>query len=260
MKVPQGLCFASSACDSPVPMETENREGGSGSNNHFLAQQAVVSSLDTPQLSGPSSPATQTRFAVSGHGSTPLSIAPASQGLVLERGRLEALGCLKEVIPTLLNARRRSTNRIYERIWARFSEHISSRSNPCSAPAIQDILNFLKSMPDLSLSVSSLRVQVLTLSAFTGVSWAKHSLICQFFKGAIRLRPQKKPRFPKWDLPLVLEFLSQLGSVSDKPLSIRELTLKTIFLVAVTSAKRVSKIRGLGSKEPFLTFFRIEWC
>lgn len=65
------------------------------------------------------------------------------------------------------------------------------------------------------------------------------------------MRPQRKPRFPKWDLPLVLEFFSQLV----KPLSVRDLTIKTAFLIAITSAKRVSEIQALGSKEPFLTFF-----
>lgn len=72
---------------------------------------------------------------------------------------------------------------------------------------------------------------------------------------AVRLRPQRKPRFPKWDLPLVLNFFLELRSDLDKPLSIKELMLKTTFLVAITSAKRVSKIQALGSKEPFLTFF-----
>lgn len=37
--------------------------------------------------------------------------------------------------------------------------------------------------------------------------------------------------------------------------SIRELSLKVVFLVAITSAKRVSEIGSLGCKEPFLTFF-----
>lgn len=178
-----------------------------------------------------------------------------SQGLVFERGRLEALGCPEEAIPMLLNARRKSTNRVYERIWSKFTEHMASRPNPCGSPKVQDILSFLQTGLDFPLAVSSLRVQISAISAFTGISWANHALVRQFFKGAIRLRPQRKPRFPKWDLPLVLDFLSTLGTDPENPLSVKDLTLKTVFLVAVTSAKRVSEIRNLGSKEPFLTFF-----
>lgn len=192
---------------------------------------------------------------VSRHDVTPMPILPTHQGVVLEREKLESLGCPEEAIPTLLSARRGSTNRVYECIWSKFTDHMSSRSNPCNSPAVQDILSFLQSGLDLSLAVSSLRVQVSAISAFTEVSWANHSLICQFFKGAIRLKPQRRPRFPKWDLPIVLDFLSNLGLDPDEPLSMRDLTLKTTFLVAVTSAKRVSEIRNLGSEEPFLTFF-----
>lgn len=135
-----------------------------------------------------------------------------------KRGRLEELGCLEEVIPTLISTRRRSTNRVYERIWAKFMGHVSSRANPCSAPVVRDILSFLQSGLHLALWVSSVQVQVLAISAFTGVLWAMHSLIHQFFKEAVRLRPQRKPRSPKWDLPMVLDFL-QLRSDPGKPLS-----------------------------------------
>lgn len=52
-----------------------------------------------------------------------------------------------------------------------------------------------------------------------------------------------------------MDFLSDLGKGLDAPLSLGDLTIKTVFLVAITSAKRVSEIRNLGSVEPFLTFF-----
>lgn len=102
---------------------------------------------------------------------------------------------------------------------------------------VHDILIFLQSGLDLPLTVSSLRVQVSAISAFTGIAWAKHPLVRQFFRGAMRLRPQRKSRFPKWDLPLVFNFLSQLGLESNSSQSVRDLT------------------PSLGSKEPFLTFF-----
>lgn len=86
------------------------------------------------------------------------------------------------------------------------------------------------------------------VSAFTWVSWARHSLVCLFFRGAVRLRPQRKPRCPKWDLPLVLNFLLEAGIESTRLISIGELSLKSAFLVAITSAKRVYEIAALGCK------------
>ncbi|XP_077310804.1 uncharacterized protein LOC143930391 [Lithobates pipiens] len=236
---------------SSVSEETQMGGSRGVGNNSALAQQALVSSPIPPQFSGPSSSPIQTGPALPRLDSPSMSGSPSVEGLVLERGRLEALGCPKEPISTLLSARRRSTNKVYEWIWAKFVPCMSSRTSSYVSPAVQDVLGFLQSGLDLLLSVSSLRVQVSAISTFTGVSWAKHALIQQFFKGAVRLRPQRKPRFPKWDLPLVLDFFSHFN----KALSIRELTLKTAFLVAVTSAKRVSEIQVLGVKEPFLTFF-----
>ena len=104
-------------------------------------------------------------------------------------------------------------------------------------PRVQDVLGFLQTGLDLPLSVSSLRVQVSAISAFTGISWARHSLIRQFFKGAIRLRPQRKPRFSKWDLALVLDFFSERDGQYTDQLSMKDHSLKVVFLVAITSAK-----------------------
>lgn len=251
MVVQQSLCLSANSDHPPIPEEAQGRDCRGVSDNSLLAQQALVPSPNTPQCPRSVPSSIQTRPPVSGVEATPLPGSPAPKGLAFERGRLEALGCPDEVIPTLLSSRRSSTNRVYERIWAKFSSHMSSRSNSCDNLAIQDVLSFLQTGLDISLSVSSLRVQVSAISAFSGVAWAKHPLVQQFFKGAVRLRPQRKPRFPKWDLPLVLDFFAQLN----RSLSVRELTLKTSFLIAITSAKRVSEIQSLGSKEPFITFF-----
>lgn len=103
--------------------------------------------------------------------------------------------------------------------------------------ATQDILCFLRTGIDLALSVSSLRVQV---SAFNWVPWARHSLVCLFLRGAVICRIQRKPRCPKWDLPLVLDFLSEAGKESTRLSSIGKLYLKSAFLMAIPSAKRSS--------------------
>ena len=175
--------------------------------------------------------------------------------LVLERERLESLGCASRVISTLMSSRRASTNRVYGRIWAKFVEFSTVSGRSFRNPEIQDVLSFLQTGLDLPLSVSSLRVQISALSAFSGISWAVHPLVKQFFRGASRLKPQRKPRFPKWDLPLVLDFLSGLSTSGPSPSSIKDFSAKVAFLVAITSAKRVSEIGSLGHKEPFLTFF-----
>ena len=251
--VPQSLCFSPNSSHSPVPVETQMGGGRGGRNNSLLAQQTMVSTVIPVELPGSSSAPIQTRSLAPGVDPSPLSITSAPDGLVFERERLEALGCPSQAISTLLNARKVSTNKVYQRIWSKFSDYTSTMNSSAKVPRVQDILGFLQTGLDLPLSVSSLRVQVSAISAFTGISWARHSLVRQFFKGAMRLRPLRKPRFSKWDLPLVLDFFS--GDQDSTNQSIKDLSLKIVFLVAITSAKRVSEIGSLGSKEPFLTFF-----
>lgn len=64
-------------------------------------------------------------------------------------------------------------------------------------------------------------------------------------KGACRPRPACKPLVPSWDLPIVLEALSGLPL---KPLECADLkvnSLKTILLLSLTSAKRISELHVL---------------
>ena len=59
-------------------------------------------------------------------------------------------------------------------------------------------------------------------------------------------RPRTKPHFPKWDLTLVF---SVLVSPPFEPLQFcdfKELTLKTVFLLALASGRRCSEIYALS--------------
>ena len=62
-----------------------------------------------------------------------------------------------------------------------------------------------------------------------------------------KVKPRPIVSFPKWDLSLVLQALTKSPF---EPLKM--LTLKTILLVAVTSARRISELQALSIKEPFM--------
>lgn len=73
-----------------------------------------------------------------------------------------------------------------------------------------------------------------------------------FLKGAQRLRPRSLVRVPSWDLPLVL---AALRGPPFEPLAradLRWLTVKTAFLLAIVSAKRVSELHALSVSESCL--------
>jgi hypothetical protein len=80
----------------------------------------------------------------------------------------------------------------------------------------------------------------------------KESLIKEFLKGAFNRRPPVKDPFPKWDLNLVLNALVEDPYEPIDKISLGDLSMKTVFLVAITSARRGCEIQALDVRE--------DWC
>lgn len=120
-------------------------------------------------------------------------------------------------------------------------------------PQIHDILYFLQSALDLGLRVSSLRVKTSALSLHQNVVGQVIHWWCSSSKGQSNSDLRRSQDF------LSGIYLSYLLSAptfgQSQSASIRDLSIKLAFLVAITYAKRVSKIGAFGCKEPFLTFF-----
>ena len=81
------------------------------------------------------------------------------------------------------------------------------------------------------------------------------SMISRYLRGARRLTASSRgPQVPPWDLYLVLEALKHppfepLGNVDQK-----WLTLKTAFLLAITSARRIGELHALSVHRDCCTF------
>ncbi len=77
----------------------------------------------------------------------------------------------------------------------------------------------------------------------------------RFLWGTRRLRPPVCPRMPSWNLTVDLEAL--LGKAPFEPLkevSLRFLTVKTVFLLAISSLKRVGDLQALSVASSRLMF------
>lgn len=81
------------------------------------------------------------------------------------------------------------------------------------------------------------------MSCFTGHKWSDEPLIKQFLRAAIRIRPPRKSLFPAWDLGTVLKALLQHPFVPAETCPLWFLTVKLIFLTAITSVSRVSELQ-----------------
>lgn len=70
----------------------------------------------------------------------------------------------------------------------------------------------------------------------------------------LHVYPTVRVRPPPWDLLLVLRCLTRPPFEPAATIELRLLSWKVLFLVAITSARRVSKLAALDIRPPFLTF------
>ena len=111
------------------------------------------------------------------------------------------------------------------------------------------ILEYLQSKLSAGQAMSTIRVHASAISAFhsgiSGLPIGKLPIISRFLAGAAKTRPRPVV-LPTWSLQPILECLTKPPWEPIHQLSLKELTLKTVFLLAITSARRVSELQALS--------------
>lgn len=185
------------------------------------------------------------------------TVAPTGR-LASERQFLMQGSYSSRVITMIQASRRPATNRIYDATWKNFCEWCANKGVSLSSVTIPVVLEYLMDGVDRGLAPNTIRRQVAALSTvFTctnSTSLSHHPAVRSFIKGVTNTRPPVVHRYPSWELPRVLQALTRspfepLGSC---PLHL--LSYKVAFLVAVTSARRVSELAALSVREDLCTF------
>ncbi|XP_040297230.1 uncharacterized protein LOC121008634 [Bufo bufo] len=234
--------------------EVPKRKVYTNPDNPLLAQEKLVLPLESPQR-GSSSPSTSKAGpSKSGTYFSPRPENTKVNSLDSEESNLLNFGLSKKVVNTLLLSRKQSTNDKYQKIWKKFADWSGTSFNQFRAN-ISLILDFLQEGLDLGLSPNTLRVQVSALGALYNTKLTEHPWISRFLKAADRIRPTIRNMVPPWNLNTVLGGLTSDPFEPLDSIHIRWLTIKTIFLVAITSARRVCELQALSIQEPFLAIF-----
>lgn len=79
-----------------------------------------------------------------------------------------------------------------------------------------------------------------------GQSVGRHPFVRGFIHGTWRLRPLQCTKVSSWDLAVVLEALCKAPFEPIKDTSDKLLTLKTIFLLAISSLKRIGDLQAFA--------------
>lgn len=252
------VCLPSDPTAIQGDSEGHRTMGRSDPGSSVLAEETMVPRAQETVSSRAMAASVESRPSHSGGASASTTRILGPHSLEVERAQLSGIGYSKEVIDTLLASRKNSTTRVYNTTWQVFHSWCRQKGwEPLSVP-ISGILSFLQEGLSKGLSTSTLRRQVAAISAVRGArkgkSLSQHPHVKRFLKGAALINPPQVHRFPTWNLNLVLRALSREPFEPMATCPLKELTFKTVFLIGITSARRVSELRALSTHKELCVF------
>ena len=149
---------------------------------------------------------------------------------------------------------RQSTESQYSSYWRKWTAWATIHGISSSSPALSDVLNFLAELFDQGLQYRTINTVRSTLSStlpqYDGYLVGQHPLVTRLMKGIYNSRPAVQKLFPSWSVKTVLITLKSWSPASS--LSLKLLSLKTVMLVALATAKRASSIKLLTTKSGYM--------
>ena len=252
---PSSLRFSAVLHGETGPQQVEDlRQHGIDFDRSVLASEGVVPGL-AGVLSGTApSVARAERSSQTAPLSSFSSGAPVATSSCLETIQRFARheGFSRRVAKQVSFARRSSTRLVYQAKWNKYRRWCREKGHSVSRPTLPKIADFLLFLfKDLNLSVSCVRGYRSVLSVV--FRWKLPDLqTSPVIRDLIRSFSIQRPRGglspPCWDL---VKVLVALRSPPFEPLgeaTFKDLTKKTLFLLALASAKRVGELQALSSR------------
>ncbi|KAJ7315828.1 hypothetical protein JRQ81_001990 [Phrynocephalus forsythii] len=154
------------------------------------------------------------------------------------------------------SARKPSTNALYAYKWAALMAYTVQWDLPTSPTTLPVLLEFLLSLIHRGLSISIRQVCVAAIMAFqpqdsAAASLFRHPHLKTFFKGLMNIRRVTRLIPAQCSLTLVLQRLMRHPFEPLATVPLYKLSLKTAFLVAITSARRSLELAALRSCHTF---------
>ncbi|PIK40160.1 hypothetical protein BSL78_22988 [Apostichopus japonicus] len=157
------------------------------------------------------------------------------------------------------DARRGTTAATYDSRLRKFDQWCRPRQILLPAASVTQIAEFLLSLFGEGKQVSTIRNYRSAIAAIhqgfpDGSTLSNNPYIAQLIKGMANRRPQIRRLAPSWGLSAVLHALAGPPYEPMANASLAALTKKTLFLVAVASARRRSCLHALSTKQNHIRF------
>ena len=154
-----------------------------------------------------------------------------------------------EAVATRIEApQRKSTRSVYEAKWTIFTKWCISNQVDIRSPSIKSIADFLLHLfEDRKLQPSTIdgyRSAIADKLGNSVVNVSKDENLTRLLDSFHRDRPKGRRGIPSWNLSLVMHQLTKAPFEPIREASLKHLTFKTVFLLALASGKRRSEIHA----------------
>lgn len=144
----------------------------------------------------------------------------------------------EESVDILLASLSRSTRKQYNASLKKWFQFCEEKLLDPWKPIKADVLKFLTERFHKGVSYSSLNLDRSAISLISENEIGKDSMVSRFISGCYKLKPPRPKYTLTWDVDVVLDYLERLGAA----LSLKDLTLKTIMLLALCTAQRAQSM------------------
>ena len=246
----------------PIPLPTGSHLGQSGgeapglplqqnnSDCSRVAQHALVLGPGSNVKPDPTVSAQHTQPSVSaiqpGPSQEPVESEPTC--LAPRASAIKEQGFSEAVAPRIEAPQRRSTRSVYEAKWTIFTKWCLSNQVDFRAPPLKAIADFLlhlfqekKLQPG---TIDGYRSAIADKLGNSTINVSKDENLTRLLDSFHRDRPKGRRGIPSWNLSLVLHQLTKAPFEPLKEASLKHLTFKTVFLLALGSGKRRSEIHA----------------
>ena len=219
-----------------------------------VAQHALVLGPGDHVQSGPFQPARPTQLADTTLQSDPSQKSDKSKSpcLAPRATKIKEQGFSEAVAARIEAPQRRSTRSVYEAKWAIFTKWCLTNQVDFRAPPVKLVADFLMYLfEDKKLQPSTIdgyRSAIADKLGNTAINISKDDNLTRLLESFHRDRPKGRRGIPSWNLSLVLHQLTKAPFEPLREASLKHLTFKTVFLLALGSGKRRSEIHAWQHK------------
>ena len=216
-----------------------------------VAQHALVLGLGDHVQPGPSQPAQSADTALQSDPSQK-SDKSKSPCMAPRATKIKEQGFSEAVAARIEAPQRKSTRSVYEAKWTIFKKWCFTNQVDFRSPPVKSVADFLMYLfEDKKLQPSTIDGYSSAIADKLGdttVNISKDGNLTRLLDSFHRDRPKGRRGVPSWNLSLVLHQLMKAPFEPLREASLKHLTFKTIFLLALGSGKRRSEIHAWQHK------------